>query len=80
MNTSNRAASNSLEILRESALRGIDQKYDGQLKDLALLRIEEELSDGIISGLQRLVLITTAEGAEMLFRLCCIMVYTINSF
>ena len=44
MNTSNLAASNALEILRERALRGIDQKYDGQLKDLALLRIEEELA------------------------------------
>lgn len=32
------------DALRECALRGIDQKYNGQLKETALLRIEEELA------------------------------------
>ena len=34
---------NADELLRESCLKGIDSKYDGELRRAALIRIEEEL-------------------------------------
>ena len=34
---------NADELLRELCLKGIDSKYDGELRRAALIRIEEEL-------------------------------------